>query len=270
MLAPAGDSPFAGRCTQAANAKPSLINSAITAAGLTTNASLNYLVHVAILESRLRTYAHAPSSSAAGLFQFTKQTWLAMLKRHGASNGLSHYADAIEKRANRWVIADPGEADAIYSLRQDPTVSAAMAAELAKENAAILQRALGREPSDGELYAAHFLGPDGAAKLVAAKAKTPSRDFGGVVSSRRQSQSLDVPRCGGQGPLGLRALCRVNASALCVGDRVVLQGRLSAGEDGEVVNRPACQTERSKTCPVLFASAALGRLSAPPKRALGW
>lgn len=176
LLAPAGDPPFAGRCTQAANAKPSLINSAITAAGLTTDASLNYLVHVAILESRLRTYAHASRSSAAGLFQFTKQTWLAMLKRHGARNGLGHYADAIEKRANRWVVTDPGEADAIYSLRQDPTVAAAMAAELAKENAAILQQALGREPSDGELYAAHFLGSDGAVKLVAAKAQTPSRD----------------------------------------------------------------------------------------------
>ena len=176
LLAPAGGQPFAGRCVQAANAKPSLINSAITAAGLQTNASLNYLVHVAILESRLRTYAPASSSSAAGLFQFTKQTWLAMLKRHGSSNGLGHYADAIEKRANRWVVAEPGEADAIYSLRQDPTVSAAMAAELAKENAAILQQALGREPSDGELYAAHFLGPEGAVKLVAAKGKTPSRD----------------------------------------------------------------------------------------------
>lgn len=176
LLAPAGDQPFTGRCTQAATAKPSLINSAITAAGLTTDASLNYLVHVAILESRLRTYAHAPRSSAAGLFQFTKQTWLAMLKRHGAGNGLGHYAAAIEKRGNRWVVADPGEADAIYSLRQDPTVSAAMAAELAKENAASLQQTLGRAPSDGELYAAHFLGAKGAARLVAAMAKTPSRN----------------------------------------------------------------------------------------------
>jgi hypothetical protein len=45
-----------------------------------------------------------------------------------------------------------------------------MAAELARENASALQNQLGRAPTSGELYAAHVLGPGGAAKLIQASA----------------------------------------------------------------------------------------------------
>lgn len=175
LLDPGDKMPFPGRCAQENRLSPSLINSAITAAGRTTSSSLNYLVHVAILESRLKTYAQASTSTAAGLFQFTKQTWLAMLKRHGAAHGLDYYANAITNRQGRWAVADPKLSDAIFGLRQDPTVAAVMAAELAKENAEIMQTALGRAPSDGELYAAHFLGGQDAVTLIRAEANTPTR-----------------------------------------------------------------------------------------------
>lgn len=174
LLLSTNEEPFRGSCVQAVMARPSLINSAITAAGRTTSSSLDYLVHVAILESRLRTYAQAPTSSAAGLFQFTRQTWLALLKRHGADHDLGYYADAIKTGDGHVFTVDPKLADTIFGLRQDPTVAAVMAAELAKENADIMSQALDREASDGELYAAHFLGAQDAVKLIRAVAATPS------------------------------------------------------------------------------------------------
>jgi hypothetical protein len=48
-----------------------------------------------------------------------------------------------------------------------------MAAELASDHAAYLRGRTGREPTGGELYAAHFLGPQGSAKLIEAANATP-------------------------------------------------------------------------------------------------
>ena len=44
------------------------------------------------------------------------------------------------------------------ALRFDPAASARMAAELANDNRAELETALGRTPDSAELYLAHFLG----------------------------------------------------------------------------------------------------------------
>ena len=48
-----------------------------------------------------------------------------------------------------------------------------MAAELTASNAAYLRGRTGREPGAGDLYAAHFLGPAGAAKLMEAMQSRP-------------------------------------------------------------------------------------------------
>ena len=61
-------------------------------------------------------------------------------------------------------------------LRSDPTVSAVMAGAFTRNNAAQLASALGRKPSEGELYVAHFLGADGAGKLIAAATSHPRAD----------------------------------------------------------------------------------------------
>ena len=47
---------------------------------------------------------------------------------------------------------------AIMRLRGDPAVSANMAGAFTRTNAAQLTPALGRQPTEGELYIAHFLG----------------------------------------------------------------------------------------------------------------
>ena len=43
-----------------------------------------------------------------------------------------------------------------------------------RSNEAKLSAAIGRTPSEGELYIAHFLGPDGAAKLIGAATSQPN------------------------------------------------------------------------------------------------
>lgn len=153
-----------------------MINSAITAAGMTTSSSLNFLVHMAILESRFEIYAHANTSTASGLFQFTDQTWLALIKEHGASYGLNLYADAIKKEHGRWIASSNNMLRQILALRQDPTLSAVMAAELARTNTSIMQQTLGRTPTDGELYLAHFFGSGDAIRLIDARTSMPGRN----------------------------------------------------------------------------------------------
>jgi len=87
-----------------------------------------------------------------------------MVRRHGARHGLGAEAAALQNGA------DAGARREILALRTDPELSARMAAELARENAAMLQTRLGRAPSAGELYAAHVMGPGGAARLIEAAA----------------------------------------------------------------------------------------------------
>src|SRR6185369_7005122 len=57
--------------------------------------------------------------------------------------------------------------------RKDPEVSATMAGEMTNDVRQTMESALGRTVSSGELYAAHFLGPKGAIKLIKAAAATP-------------------------------------------------------------------------------------------------
>jgi hypothetical protein len=49
-----------------------------------------------------------------------------------------------------------------------------MAGELASDHASYLRGRMGRDPTVGELYAAHVLGPQGSAKLIEAVRANPS------------------------------------------------------------------------------------------------
>jgi len=61
----------------------------------------------------------------------------------------------------------------VLDLRFDPHAASAMAAELTASNAAYLRGRTGKEPGAGDLYAAHFLGPAGAASLITAMDRNP-------------------------------------------------------------------------------------------------
>src|SRR5690606_5149396 len=118
--------------------------------------------------------AVASTSSAAGLFQFIEQTWLQTVKTSGPALGYGQYAERIERTASgRYEVADPAERQAILALRKDPVAAAAMAGAFTQNNAALLTERLGRPPTGGELYIAHFLGPSGAVQLISAAEKNP-------------------------------------------------------------------------------------------------
>jgi len=145
---------------------------AIEKASAATGADFDYLLKTAVRESSLNPSAKAGSSSAAGLFQFIEQTWLGMVKNHGDEHGLGALADQISQtKGGRYVVADRQVRRDILALRYDPEIAATMAGEFTKESQAILKKALGREPTGGELYAAHFLGPDGAVDLIQAASR---------------------------------------------------------------------------------------------------
>jgi len=150
------------------------VASAIRDAARTTGASFEYLLTAARMESNLNPAAQATTSSAQGLYQFIDQTWLATLKNAGPAHGYGQYADAITVSADgRYEVADPNQRAAIMRLRNDPAVSATMAGAFTQTNAAQLAASIGRQPSEGELYISHFLGSDGAAKLINATSSQP-------------------------------------------------------------------------------------------------
>ncbi len=144
------------------------VQGALRRAANATGVDFSLLVETARRESAFSPNARAATSSATGLFQFIESTWLDMVRRHGAEHGLGAYAQVIGVRNGRAHVADPALRAQILALRTDPDASARMAGELARENAAFLADRLGRAPSAGELYAAHVMGPTGAARLIAA------------------------------------------------------------------------------------------------------
>lgn len=161
------------RPAQAPAADRSVIG-ALSRAAQRTGADFSYLLQTAIRESSLDPKAQASTSSATGLFQFIEQTWLGTIKQHGSEHGLSGYADAISMgKDGRFHVADPSVRQEILALRQDPEVSATMAGEMTNDVRQTMESALGRSVTSGELYAAHFLGPKGAIKLLKAAESTP-------------------------------------------------------------------------------------------------
>jgi hypothetical protein len=152
----------------------SAVTGAIRQAAQATGTSFQYLLATAQVESGLDPQAGTATSSARGLFQFVEQTWLGTMKQSGAALGYSRYADAINKTASgRYEVDDPAMRREILKLRNDPTANAVMAGAFTQTNAALLSQKLGRSPSEGELYIAHFLGAGGAARLISLAADNP-------------------------------------------------------------------------------------------------
>lgn len=145
-----------------------VVEAAIQRASQATGVDFSFLMRTASRESGYNPRAKASSSSAAGLFQFVEQTWLATLKKHGSKYGYARYADLITKGSDgRYRVPGGGEARAaVMNLRFDAHAASLMVGEMTSDNAAYLAGRIGRQPTGGELYAAHFLGPQGAARLI--------------------------------------------------------------------------------------------------------
>jgi len=151
-----------------------VVEAAIQRASNATGVDFSFLMKTAARESNYNPRAQAGTSSAAGLFQFVEQTWLSTLKQHGAKYGYARYADLIQKGADgRFRVAGGEARQAVMDLRLDPHAASLMAGELASDHASYLRGRVGRLPTSGELYAAHFLGPQGSAKLIEAMNTRP-------------------------------------------------------------------------------------------------
>ncbi len=163
---------------QSAVSANAAVSSAIRRASDATGAGFDYLMKTALRESSLDASAKATTSSAAGLFQFIEQTWLGAVKTYGARHGFAAAAaDIMQDASGKFQIADATRRAEILNLRYDAAASAAMAGELTQENARILETKLGRAASAADLYAAHFLGPAGAVKLMNAAATVKAADI---------------------------------------------------------------------------------------------
>jgi hypothetical protein len=156
------------------SAAVSTVTGAIHQASQATGTSFSYLLATAQVESGLNPGAGASTSSARGLFQFVDQTWLGTMKQSGEALGYGRYAAAITRNASgHYEVKDPTLRGQILKLRSDPTANAVMAGAFTKANATYLTQKLGRPPTEGELYIAHFLGAGGAARLISLAAGNP-------------------------------------------------------------------------------------------------
>lgn len=171
---------------------------AIQRAAQATGASFEYLLATAKVESNFNPNLKARSSSATGLFQFIEQTWLGMMKNAGKALGFSNYSDAISRSSSgRYQVADPRLRNEILQLRRDPAANAAMAGAFTQRNAAALKQRIGRNPADGELYMAHFLGTGGAGQLINAARDRPQATAAGIFpAAARANKSIFYDRQG--------------------------------------------------------------------------
>lgn len=101
------------------------------------------------VESGGSATAKNPLSSATGLGQFIEGTWIRMM---------TSYRPDLASTLTR---------EALLALRNDPTLSREMVQNLAREGEAYL-RARGHDITAGRLYLCHFLGAEGANKVLLA------------------------------------------------------------------------------------------------------
>jgi len=123
------------------------------------------MMTMASIESGFRPQVGAGTSSAKGLYQFINSTWQSMLKKYGAKYGISPDAHQFDARAN-----------------------ALMGAEFLKENAAMLRKSIGREPTDTDLYMAHFMGAGGAVSAL----RSPSEAIGAQAMPAAASANRNI------------------------------------------------------------------------------
>jgi hypothetical protein len=166
---------FSATATAGVEPSRARIAGAIKQAADTTGTSFEYMLATAKMESNFNPKAAATTSSARGLYQFIDQTWLGTVKEAGSQLGYGKYADAITRTpSGGYSVSDPAARTAIMKLRDNPEAASSMAAVFAQSNSFKLTGKIGRRPTDGELYMAHFMGANGAGKLISNAENNPN------------------------------------------------------------------------------------------------
>lgn len=153
---------------------------AIRLSSVRTGVDFAYLMKLAATESNFKPTSKSATSSATGIYQFTHNTWLNALKKHGEKYGLvADYAAKIEHYETvygyqRPIIRDKLIYQHMLDLRKNPRISAIMAAETVRDNQQKLASSFNREPKQTDLYLTHFLGADAAITFLQSLEKSPS------------------------------------------------------------------------------------------------
>jgi hypothetical protein len=116
---------------------------AVQEASKLTGAPIATLLTFAFIESSFNPEAKAPNGTAAGLFQFTHETWTEMVSRFGVKYNIQE------------------------AMVFDPVANATMAGERINEYMTVLQQHC-MPMSVSNAYCLHFLGITGGAKLILA------------------------------------------------------------------------------------------------------
>jgi hypothetical protein len=127
-------------------------------------------------ESRCDPDAWNPASTARGLMQFTRATWLEAVRDHGAAHGLASQAAALvtDRETGDITARDRRLLAELLVLRDDPRLSATLAMARLERERASLARDLRRLVTHADLYMVHFLGPEGARRFLRDLARVPS------------------------------------------------------------------------------------------------
>jgi hypothetical protein len=208
----------------------------LNSAGEKSNVDFDYLLQTAIRESSLNPQAKAQTSSAVGLFQFLESTWLQVMKEQGPRLGYQQYSDAISiDSSGDYVIRDKALRQEILALRENPQVAADMAAAFTQSNGAYLEARFGKHPSPGELYIAHFLGPQGADRLFRAGLENPDQ-IAAALFPRQARSNPQIFYSGGE-PRTIRELYRA-----LVAKHVASPGAVAGTEDPKFATQQLAQS----------------------------
>lgn len=115
-------------------------------ASVTTGINMSELVAIGSLESKLKTVAQPKRGSAKGILQYTDRTWKSKRKRYADELGLASNAHQNNLRANLLI----GSKDL-----QDTKQKLIERTHLTEQTLTL-----------GDVYLAHFLGEDGAVKVI--------------------------------------------------------------------------------------------------------
>ena len=155
------------------------IVAAIRLSSIRTGVDFSYLMKLAAAESNFKPNSKSATSSATGIYQFTRDTWLNTLKTHGAKYGLiGDYAANIDHYETvygyqRPIVRDEAIYQHLLALRKNPRVSAIMAAETVRDSERLLAHSFGRKPTQTDLYLTHFLGNNDAITFLQSLEQNP-------------------------------------------------------------------------------------------------
>lgn len=119
-----------------------------TVSDIVSDETLDCIIQI---ESAGNPYAKASTSTALGLFQFLNKTWLGTVAKHRP--------DVYENTPREKLLA----------MRTDPVFCIEMGARFTEDN----WKAIGGDPTGGDLYLAHFLGVGDARDFYRADPATP-------------------------------------------------------------------------------------------------